>query len=264
MQFDADALKYLKAEFAEPTHRPDQEPSGVYLARKADGSYERWIAAPRHRSYVAHSVQGLAALAILMTENGTKPVEIFIGHNTAVAVPDERTDRRDRATLLLKRSPEFLALEQDKLRNKDHGEFVLTLATTLRGCPQDAGFLPLVRDLKFRSDDQGHSRVAHAGGSMGRAVELEVAGREGGSLPETVVLYVPVFEGLQTVTDLFFAHVECALVVDAGARKFSLFPLPGEIAKALADASADIERALVERDLPEGIRINSDAEFVLA
>lgn len=269
--FNADALAFLRDNMQAVVIEPHAEPDGVYLVREANGCYRTVQAVPPHRRYRALSIGGLVSMAAMMAgDEPGGPVDIFIGDKAIVAVAREADRRRDTVTLELQRSEQFAALEKGALIRLDHEAFVLAFLTTFRDRATDPGFLPIIRDLRFKSDDQGHSRVAHAGGSMGRAVELEVAGREGGSIPEVVALNIPVFRHVPDPADPYHATVRCTLVVDASSRKLSLATLPGELDRALAAARhqagmaihssiANLER-LTETTY---FRIRHDSEFAV-
>lgn len=271
--FDAESLAFLRDGLQEVVINPAAEPDGVYLVREADGYYRTVQAFPPHRRYRALSIGGLVSMAAMMAgdEDGDS-VDIFIGDKAIVAVAREADRRRDTVTLELQRSEQFAAMEKGALIRLDHEAFVLAFMTTFRDRATDPGFLPIIRDLRFKSDDQGHSRVAHAGGSMGRAVELEVAGWEGGSIPEVVALNIPVFRHVPDPADPYHATVQCTLVVDASNRKLSLAPLPGELDQALAAARhradmaiqssiADLER--LTETTQNRIRVRHDSEYAV-
>jgi len=99
---------------------------------------------------------------------------------------------------------------------------------------------------KFTSASNTEAVALRSKESLGRDISREVA-TEGGAIPETVVLDVPVWTtpGLDTSYRL-----TCAVEVDLERGMFALVPLPDEIERVENLAIEQIRERLAD-DLPE-------------
>jgi hypothetical protein len=107
--------------------------------------------------------------------------------------------------------------------------------------------LGLVRQLRFRQLAESQGVIQHGKSSLGKAIEAELEGA--GSLPDQVVLDVPVFQNVPLPSQ----RVLCALDIDAATEKLALIPLPGCLELALQEVERQIALRLSEGLLSEGL-----------
>ena len=131
--------------------------------------------------------------------------------NEVVAVLDADVSgfRDDRVTWELLASEKWIALTVNAKTARSHADFVRFLVRYLRDELEASapGLLGLVRNLKFRSLDEGTGAVQHGKESMGRSIEREISGAE--ALPETVTIKLRRWAKLE-----IFVEVECLLILD--------------------------------------------------
>lgn len=218
--------------------RPPQEPEHVYLLANPDGGVERRRAEAAPRKHLAGSLGALADMAQGMGDTCT--AAWYNRHEVSVVLDD--TDRRDVVSLPLTLSHplrKLSSLEANRTLWWAQKDFINLLRIDLAGCLGAAGnLLAVVRQLKFRQLAQSAGDLQHGKASLGKAIEAELTGA--GSLPEQVVLHVPVFLNLVLPTQ----PVLCALDIDPANEKLALIPLPGALEQALRGGESDIAEKL--------------------
>lgn len=218
--------------------KPEQEPEHVYLLTTPNGGVQRHRAEPKPRRHLASSLGSLADVANTMRSS---PACAWYSRKEVVLLLDD-TDRRDSVSLALTLSYPLRALqglETNRTLWFSQKDFINFLRIDLAGCLGAAGnLLAIVRQLKFRQLAQSAGDIQHGKASLGKAIEAELTGA--GSLPEQVVLHVPVFLNLLLPTQ----PVLCALDIDPTNEKLALIPLPGTLEQALRGAESAIAEQL--------------------
>lgn len=188
------------------------------------------------RGPVKDGASTIAGLCQQINDIGEDPgvCLVFVGNDKIRVVFDE--DRRDSIEMALPWSEPFAALSKpEALTGLPQKDLVWLLRTTFRGTFAPAELLPTVRTIKFTAAGQSDSDIQHGRESMGKALQQEVVGA--GTLPEEVQFTVPVFADLVHESNFFSASVLCALDIDLERQRFTLKPLPDELAVARRQAN---------------------------
>lgn len=215
------------------------EPPGVYYIRDGDGTMKKVKAEVSLRQHAAHDMNTVVEIADRFGETAS----VWYSFDGVRVLVDDAV-RSEMAVLTLKPSKQFETLakfDNDGWRNAamNQAEFVLLLRTTFAKSGPSAGLLPVIRNLKFRSQMETAGVVQHGKVSVGKAIDQQVSGSM--ELPETIIFDIPVFEsGFH-----FMAKIEVALEINLAAERFHLIPLPGMIAGAREAACGGIETFLV-------------------
>lgn len=222
------------------------EPPGVYYVRDGDGSLKKVKADVGLRQHAAHDMETVVQLA---DRFGDKASVWYSFDGVRVLVDD--ASRNESAFLSLKPSKQFETLakfDNDGWRNAamTQAEFILLLRTTFAKSGPSAGLLPVIRNLKFRSQMETAGNVQHGKASVGKAIDQQVSGAT--ELPETIIFGIPVFES----GFLFMAQIEVALEINLAAERFHLIPLPGMIAgtkQAACDAIGEFLSESIDEEM---------------
>lgn len=154
---------------------------------------------------------------------------VYVGPDRIRVVWDD--DRRDSITMALPWSEPFALLAKpEALAGLGQRDLVWMLRTAFRGMYAPSELLPTVRTIKFSSAGMAATEIQHGRESMGRELQQEVVGA--GAIPEEVTFTVPVFADLVHERNFFATSVVCALDIDLDKQRFTLKPLPDEIAVA--------------------------------
>jgi len=236
---------------------------------------------PRQRAYKAADLADLArlitefasrsSLDLTTSSLGSVPPEfkpvlpcvfvwVFLG--TVVVVLDEKCDRRDRVTLTFQRTESFEKLCQYSGKFLSQAEMIAVLRGEIAGTYSPSGLVPLLRSLKFRASTSGEANVQVGKESMGKSIEAEVAGLNGATIPEDVLVTVPLYDGLLESTttekianELKNYQVACTFDADLADRRFKFKVVAGEIARVLLAADTMIQQRLASLVKAENVKI---------
>lgn len=200
------------------------EPPGVYYVRDGDGTMKKVKADTGLRQHAAHDMETVVQIADRFGDKAS----VWYSFDGVRVLVDDAT-RNESAFLALKPSKQLETLakfDNDGWKNAamNQAEFILLLRTVFAKSGPSAGLLPVIRNLKFRSQMETAGVVQHGKSSVGKAIDQQVSGAT--ELPETIIFDIPVFES----GFLFMAQIEVALEINLAAERFHLIPLPGSIA----------------------------------
>lgn len=201
--------------------------------------------APEKRDYKAASIQSLIGVIGEFAPKGpegqpdpasTLDVWAWVNKGNVVVQIHQSGDRRERITLNLQRSDAFKAIETLGKGGQVNQRTLLDYLRTQINCPHTPDLLPLVKRLKFNVSTAGDSTVGNGRESMGKRLEAEVAGLDGGSMPELVTFEVPLYDDLfDEKGEVIRRSIECSFDVNTVEQSFALKPRAGEIEKALRE-----------------------------
>jgi len=225
---------------------PGQAKHVVHLYNKLMAKLERVELEPEKRDYKATSIQSLIGVINQFAPKATTAGEpdpvpdtdvwAWVNKGTVVVQLHQSGDRRDRVTLALQRSDSFKALETLGKAGQVNQRTLLDYLRTQINCAHTPDLLPLVKRLKFSASTAGDSTVGNGRESMGKRVEAEVAGLDGGSMPEVVEFDVPVYDDLFDEQGYVVKkRIECSFDVNTLEQSFAVKPRAGEIEKALRE-----------------------------
>lgn len=152
------------------------------------------------------------------------------------------TTRREWATMQLKRSPVFLAVENLKKHHRfDQKNLLRWLRFDLSGALSCGGpeLLAAAKTVKFRKQQEGESTIVHGKASLGKNIQAEVAGAS--DIPEQFRVLCSVFMNSGCRCSVL---LELGVEVDVDAAEFVIRPLSGEIETAFDLVLADIVRSM--------------------
>lgn len=208
----------------------DREPKDVFWLVDKDGKAERKVAEPAPRSYTATSLTGFCHQLSHFATPGNK-IAVFVGRGCVTALLDEET-RRDRITLKLRETQafQFLAAAQESAKVLSQKDLIWELRTRFRSQVAPADFLADIRQLRFRSGDEGEATVQTGNESLRRNVQASVVAG-GKDIAEAIDLDAAVYEGTPEIEDDTSFRV--AVDMNLSEQKFQLRTLPGESESAL-------------------------------
>jgi hypothetical protein len=228
---------------------PEQEPDHVYLLNG-----EPRIAEPKPRLHQAADLSAVVAFALRVRDNNDEMPDIRSGgtcptvwyHRSGVVCLLDDATRRDRVELKLAYSPQLLELMalDGKRRKWEQAELILWLRVFFSGClGEHPDFLPLLRNIRWQSSNEGAGSIQHGKASVGRAIQAELSSEK--PLPEVVTFDVPVFAGCLSLVK---ASVPCAVEIAVKDERITLIPLAGEIENCLREAEERLG-ALLAKEL---------------
>jgi hypothetical protein len=229
------AISKQAVEAAKPTISAfTGEPEGYYLVARPTGELTRHEAARPWRNHQCHAIADFCSYVCGGADakvNGEFPPVVWYSRAGAVAILNDDASRRDRVTLPLKLSPQIEKLIQIAGLTANGGwwsqaDFVRLLRISFKGCLDGISLLSVIRNVKFTTNAQGAGVIQHTKRSTGQSIESEITGE--GTIPEEVVLRVPVFVGMPVA-----ATVHCAIEVDPTKGNFQLVPFPDAIEGAI-------------------------------
>lgn len=219
----------------------DGERPGTYFLVGPDGRAEKNVADPAWHSETLDTPAELARFADDLNLSGSGGIT-YLSPGRIVVVYD-RHDRRSKATCDLVKSPQLQFLEAIQGKFLSQADMVRALRINFRGCLPGDGILSLVRELKFKVGAEAEGSIQHARQSLGRSLIAEVKGAD--SIPEEIVLTLPIFENHRFATQVF-----CAVEVFAQEERFKLTPYPSELRDAMDRALADIAETMTGEKMP--------------
>lgn len=243
-------------------------PNGYVLMDTLNGPPELRELPAYHRCYTADSLRGvLSQVEYLHAESGdpksgegqTSTV-VFVGDRITVCL-DERGHRRDRCAMALADSEQFKMLSSLQSETaKSQKDLVWLLTSRFRDNILTTDFLPIIRNIKFRSSSEGTARVQHGEESLGASIEEEaVTGKDGGTLPDMVEFEIPIFEFLGIDIEPT-AKIRCAVKFNIQEKTIVVRPEPGQLAAARAKAMQEVV-AYLGSAVPEGVTVLPDSTF---
>lgn len=170
---------------------------------------------------------------------------VWVNENAITLVLDD-LDRRDTVTLPLHKSQTYESIQRLVSSPKiNQADLIRLLRTTLR-CVSDVAKLRLaVQSIKWKQAEEGQSVVEHGKSSLGRSVEMEVAG--GGDLPEAIIAEFPPFINLFECP-----KINVPLDLEIGMdRTFAVRPLVDHLSAGVRNVLS----MLAERMTKEGMKV---------
>lgn len=212
------------------------------------------------RVYRAETLDGfLSSIAVLSKEHGVREARaagespsgpaLFLAANQLVFVFDEAS-RRDSITFTLERTPAWQLLIAGI--KGDQASFCRALQLHFHDRIKPTTFLPMVKAVKFRTEEQSSQAVAVSRNSVDQSVLRELSGMKEGEVPDFVTLTTPVYAN--AIPD-FEPTVTTMFVVDFERKSFSLTALPSSLHAAAEEAMRRVARLVRDAGLPEHIRI---------
>lgn len=249
---------------------PSGDPRKVMVAPDGDLG-AMWVPS---RSYKAMSIAGFLEqvndLAAVPGEDWagdskgelTNDVRIFVGDDRIVAVFNERTNRSDTVTLDLNKleSIKMLLSPDSSLKSLSQKQLEWLLRSTYADRVTPITFLPSIRKLKITGHSGGGSVVSHGRETKDLSIEAEIAGLDG-DLPEEITLSSSIFAELADGSVPPEFRVRCAVLINVEKASFTIKPLEGEVARAMAAARRDVIARLKEVELPDNVVVFSDSKF---
>lgn len=168
---------------------------------------------------------------------------IWIGEGAIVLHPDDET-RRDAITMpLVKTDLWELVTTLAKNSIVDQPALVRLLRVQLAAMAGSVELLSKVRNIRFKSAEEGHSNLQHGNESMGRTIEREVAGAD--KLPEQLQVWAqPWINGAPDASD---SKLRIDFEIRVTDKNFSLRPFPDDVQDALQEHREAIKQYLQEQ-----------------
>lgn len=207
--------------------QPKAEPPHIYLAVKADGSFETRTAEPGCRN---HRLITLDEVERFVDEKGGENTVVWYDRNGVTVVLDDET-RRDFATMGLTLTPTMVLLQRlEKDRpGFDQKAFRKMLRTDLGECQRDPRLFNWVSDLKFANLTQGKGQFSNARESLGDDIEAQAVSGAG-ECPDDLILDVRTFDDPSLVEK---QGIRCVFEFSAQEREFRLIPFPLAVHNAI-------------------------------
>lgn len=258
-----EAMEYLQRNTVPHVTDLEALADDQFIVGKAGGAWELVTAPPLPEKNVAYSIDGLAEQALHYAGRGK--VVIFVGESMVTAVMDEDKGRRGCVAMNLVLSEQMEILKKGLAEMKQRG-FILALRHHFHDSMVDEGLLPLLRQLKFVSQEGGESDIKTGRESMGMSVQKRISGigADGeGDLPDDIGLNVPVYRTLRRATvdgegDFFRVPVVCTFDVNVDKGEFNLKPKPGELERAVVQANEAVAKEIREAITAKGLGKSED------
>lgn len=219
--------------------QPEAEPGHVYLLRQPDGSYERHEAPVGPRDEAATRIDSLAALAA----TGSEPA-VWVGRDQVVLALDGPTGR-GRVTLDRQQSAPLALLREWNGRTMLFApkELYQLLRTKLADAvaANHPGLIAKVGKIDVKKTQETVGEIAKGKVSLDRSMLATASGID--DLPDELILSVPLFERPADLSDRR-ADVRVAFELDPERERYVLDVMPGEIARADAQADAVLAAAI--------------------
>lgn len=202
---------------------------------------------PRPRKHVALDLGTIAEFAKRFDS-----AAIWYSRKAVVALIDDN-DRKDTVRLEMTYSEELLKLmDLQKFKPWFDQRAILTFLRTVftpAALPMHTTLINDLRVVKFDATQTGNSEVIRGKSSVGKTAMAKVEGWD--QLPEVVTLAVPVL-GNAFIRQRI--EIDCALEVNEQEQRFQLFPLPGEVEMAIAQAET-LLRGMLTDLVPESTAV---------
>ncbi|MDE2426764.1 MAG: hypothetical protein KGO96_12755 [Elusimicrobia bacterium] len=216
------------------------EPSHVYAAVKADGTFSRHeaVAGPR-----AHRLSGLVEAIAYANIKGNKDASVVWFDECGVVVVLDDLTRRDIAVAAFTHSPQFARLSQiaESKERFTQAKFRRLLRVEFAGCTPNNLLLDWVSDCEFGSKGNSVGTITKDRSSFGRDIEEQVKSKDRGACPDQIILAMRVFDdpGLQLTR-----QIVCDVEIHLSEQQFELTPFPGQLQEAIDAEMANVESLL--------------------
>lgn len=215
-----------------------QEPKDVYFIDTHNGQEpKRHVAEPAPRRYRASSLTGLCQQINYFSseDNATEwNICVFVGRNR-VAVLLGEYERRESIVLTLADTQGFswLSQAQNTQKNISQKSLIWELRSRFASNVSPANFLPDLRQLRFKSGDEGESTVGVGSDTLRRSVQAGVMMGDGKQLAEKIGISVGVYEGVPEIDGSMEFNV--SIDVDLSKQEIIVKTNPGECEAAILE-----------------------------
>lgn len=250
----AAALEYLektakRAAGIELVDLGEFESDGSYgIHNHATGKYDHVIPRGPLRNYTAESLAGFVKLVSDEAKTLAKArILVLCGKRLVTAILAERDEvgRREAFFFELRRTREVVCIFEG-LNWFTQRDFLRLLRVDFARAV-DAGLVAKVRKIKVSHSESTGVDLQSGQESLTREVKAALKS-EGGDLPDEIVMKVYVHEPLIALVGYVQQPVKCVLEINPSEEKpFGLFPLPGELERAVEYSLEWVETFLTER-----------------
>lgn len=215
-------------------HKAEAEPKHVYYVEQPDGALRTVEATPEPAAFTAGDFDSLAR--IVVDQGNGECASIWCSTVGIVGLFDD-TDRRDRVTLKL--TPSFQFVELSRWNGAgiagvafDHVQTYTLFRSLFRDAlPAHSSIRDDIRKVDIQKAQQAAGEVSRTAVSMSKRLIAEASGAD--RLPEVLTFDVPVFaEAVAPIR----AQIRVAFDLDPQQEKFRFIVLPNEIEAAIATA----------------------------
>ena len=228
------AATAVKASLPQPK---EIDPTKVYIIINGEGKPELIGNETPWRNHYANDLLTIAAFSAKFKQSA-----IWYSRDAVVCLIDD-TKRREKVTLDIATSNQVVKLkaleEQKPLMSQRDVLFMLRTVFTPAALAKFPKLIDLLRQVKFATGEKSESNVQRGKSSVGKSLQVEASFIE--DVPDQITLSIPVFANA-------FARwtfdVICALEIYEAEQKIQLFPLPGEVEKAVAAGEESLCTAL--------------------
>ena len=240
-----------------------QEPKDVYFIDTHNGQEpERHVAEPAPRRYRASSLTGLCQqINYFDHADRGDPIEIcvFVGRNRIAVLLGEDT-RRESIVLTLADTQGFSWLSQAQNTQKTINQKALIweLRSRFASNVSPANFLPDLRQLRFKSGDEGESTVGVGSDTLRRSVQAGVMMGDGKQLAEKIGIYASVYEGVPEIAGSI--EFDVSIDVDLSKQEIIVRTNPGECESAILATHESIAEFINERCPDVTVFVDSSPE----
>lgn len=220
--------------------------TNAYAVRKEDGTVDIVRGEPDPRSHKAQDLKTIVAFAERFAGDDTLVQSaIWYSRERVVCLMDDN-ERSDGVTLDMIKSKQIIQLMDLEAKKPllDQRAFIFMLRTVLTpsAFPHNPKLIDVLRVVNFEQGQKSEGNIQRGKTSIGKSATAAATFLD--DVPEQVTVSVPLFENSFMVKAY---DVLCALEIYEAEMRFQLFPLPGEIEDAFAQAEADISKSI--RDL---------------
>lgn len=210
-----------------------QEKPGTYAIvtpGKDGGKIEERLAKPKWHNETLETPAQLNSFIKSLKEmwpgsSGETPGVVYVSQEKSVFCYSFE-DRRDRATVPLAISKPFSWLMQPT-KQMDQKSLIRLLRITFADClPAESNLISLLRSLKFTNNGEVQADINRGREAIGKQILNEVRGVD--SLPDEIVLNVPVFENFKTI-----ASIRCVIEINPDVGTFELIALPSQMSRGM-------------------------------
>lgn len=237
------------------------EPKDVYFLDNHDGNPVRHLAEPAPRRYRATSLTGLCQQIKYFHSfvNEKFSICVFVGRSRVVVLMDEDS-RRESIVLTLADTQGFswLSQAQSTPKNISQKSLIWELRSRFASQVSPANFLPDLRQLRFKSGDEGESTVGVGNGTLRRSVQAGVMMGDGKQLAEKIGIYASVYEGVPEIAGSI--EFDVSIDVDLSKQEIIVKTNPGECESAILATHESIAAFINERCLGVTVFVDSSPE----
>ena len=230
---DALALLTSKAESPKPFNLSDE--SAIV---SVNGTLKEFAVPPPRRD---HQAEGLETISWFASKN--EKSSIWYNQNAVIVLADD-DDRRDKMTMTLDDSPQFVMLREWGSKGQQghvlsQREAILLLRTMFKSCLRnEPDLIANMRLMRGTVNGGSESKIEQGKRSIDKRLEHQWSGVA--SVPEVITFNVPVFDSRFH----FEALIEVAIDSNPEKETFTFIPIPGSITAAIEDAERKIGETL--------------------